>query len=290
MGGWFGGLDASALIDGHIYDHGPRHHGFEHVAGDEMRRFRTRDEHGTDHKVHRLDVFTDVARGGEHGGDILRHDVVQVTQTVQVHIHDEHIGAHTGCDLGRVHAHDSAAEHENVGGWNTWNATEEDTASALGFLKVLGSFLDRHPSGHFRHRDKQWQRAIGFLNGFVRDGDAFGGHHGFGELLLSRKVEIGEQDLSFAHERILTGDGLLHFHDHFGFRPDVFDIVDNRRSGVDIGGIWKTASVPCSFFHKNGMSVADQFNDASRNEGDAVFVGFDFFGYSDDHSSERCRR
>ena len=62
MSGGFGRFDASALIDGHIHDHRTRHHGFEHFAGDQVRRFRSWNQNGANHEIHRLDVFADVAR------------------------------------------------------------------------------------------------------------------------------------------------------------------------------------------------------------------------------------
>src|SRR5690606_31652274 len=69
VGGRPDGLDATALIHGHVHDDAALFHQRQHVAGDEARSPCSWDEHGTDEQVgprQRLDDVTEVAGHGLH--------------------------------------------------------------------------------------------------------------------------------------------------------------------------------------------------------------------------------
>ena len=76
------GLDAAALVDGDVDDDGAGLHVGEHLAADELRRARPRNEDGTDHDVRMRDGLLDLEARGHEQADAAGEDLVEVSHTV----------------------------------------------------------------------------------------------------------------------------------------------------------------------------------------------------------------
>ncbi len=163
------GLDAAALVDGHVDDDRALPHEPQILAGDEARGLGPGDEDRADDQVGVLDLLADGVAGGEERGDVGRHDVVQVAEPLQVDVHDGHAGAEPGGHLGRVGPDDAAAQDHDLARVHAGHAAQQDAQPALGLLQVLGALLHRHPAGDLAHGGQERQLARLQLHGLVGD-------------------------------------------------------------------------------------------------------------------------
>ncbi len=76
-------------------------------------------------------------------------------------------------------------------------------------LQVLGALLRRHAPGDLRHRRQQREAAVGRGDGFVGDAHRLRVAHGVGQRLAGGEVEVGEEHLPGAQQRILLRLRLL---------------------------------------------------------------------------------
>ena len=114
-------------------------------------------------------------------------------------------------------------------------AHQRAAATALAH-QVVGPDLGREPTGDLAHRGQQRQRAVGRLDGLVRDP---------GDLLVEQRVravpaggqvEVSEQHLPRPHPVVLDGDRLLDLQDHVRVGPDlVVAGGDGRPGGRELG-------------------------------------------------------
>ena len=69
--------------------------------------------------------------------------------------------------------------------------------------------LDRHPARDLAHRRQQRQRAVGELDGLVRDRLHLALHQRPGQLLLGGEMQIGEEQLIRLSSSYSVGIGSL---------------------------------------------------------------------------------
>ena len=150
-------------------------------------------------------------------------------------------------------------------------------------LEILGALLDRHPSGHLAHRDQEREGPVGLPDGFIGDRDGLGLDHRPRQSLVRREVEIGEDDLTRADQRVFRRLRLLDVHDHVGA------LVYLRRGPGDLGAVGavglvvESAADSGAFLDENRVAVALQDLDAGRGHGYPVFLWFDLLENADDH-------
>ena len=98
--GGLGRLDAAALVDADVNDDRAAFHTTDQVTADEAWRSPAGDQHRADDQVGQHGVTLDRVRVGVNGHDISGHDVVEISQAIEVDIHDDDVGAKSGCDSG----------------------------------------------------------------------------------------------------------------------------------------------------------------------------------------------
>ena len=75
-----GGLKATSLVDGHVDHHRSRLHVLQHIPGNELWSFGTRNKHRPNDQVTCFDEFANVELIGVHRHHIGWHDICQVTE------------------------------------------------------------------------------------------------------------------------------------------------------------------------------------------------------------------
>ncbi len=100
---------------------------------------------------------------------IVRHDVVQVAQAIEIIVQHADRCSKAGGNSGGLCSNDSTSEHGNMRGLHAWDATQQYTPTFLRSLEILRTLLDTHPPRHFAHRSKKAQVTPLVLQRFVRN-------------------------------------------------------------------------------------------------------------------------
>ena len=151
MRGRAGGLDAAALIHGHVDDDGAVLHPPQVVVSHELRRLPAGDEHGADHDIRAFDPLQDRVAVRVERIHVGRHDVRQIPEAREIDVEDRDVGAETRRDGRSVRADDSAPEDDDFRRKDARHAAEKDPVPTRDPLQVPGRLLDRHASRHFGH-------------------------------------------------------------------------------------------------------------------------------------------
>ncbi len=150
-------------------------------------------------------------------------------------------------------------------------------------LKVSRADLSRHAACNSRHRSEEWQRAISGLNGFVSDADNFALHKGLREALVSSKVQVCVENLTFAKERVFFRKRLFHFDDHVGLVENFFRCLEDRRACFAIVVVRNAGTDACIVLDENFVAGMGQSANARNHHTDAVLFILNFLWYADDH-------
>ena len=137
MGRRMRGLEATALVDGYVHHNCAGLHQFQHVFGNQMRGFGSRNQNCADHYVHCGQQLADVVVGRVECVYVGRGLDIQLTQARQRDICNSYIGAQTSCHQRCGFADHSAAQHQHFGRRNARNTTNQFALAALGFLQVM---------------------------------------------------------------------------------------------------------------------------------------------------------
>jgi hypothetical protein len=209
-------------------------------------------------------------------------DLVDPAQAIEVAVEDRHLGLHPGGDPGGVPTDVPGPEHHDAGRSNTWRPAEQDPPPPVVAFEEVGADLRRHAAGDLAHRCQQRQRAGRQLNGLVGDGRHLAVEERLADLRVGGQVEVGEQHLSFAHERELGRLRLLHLADDLGPLPHL------GRRGRDLGAgpavlvVGDRRPDPGLGFDDDGRAVMDQLRDPVGGDGDPVLVDLGLLGHADD--------
>src|SRR5262249_39181238 len=95
--------------------------------------------------------------------------------------------------------------------------------------------------------------------------------------------QVGEEELAGAQHLALPGLRLLHLHDHLRFGEDVGGLGGDLRAGRPVGVVVEADALAGAGLHEHLVAVVDELAHSRRHEAHAVFVGFDFLGYADQH-------
>ena len=175
------------------------------------------------------------------------------------------------------------SDDEDLGGFHARNAAQQDTLAAARFLKEVAALLRSHAARDLGHRDQQRQRAVGPFDGLVGAAHRPAVDHGMGKGFAAGEMEKREDQLVFADQLVLGGDGLLDLDDHFGTGVDVFDRGKHLRPYRRIGIIGKTAVHTGRSLHINLVTPFGQLLSAGGGESNAILVVLDLFGNTDNH-------
>ena len=283
VGGGARGLEAAALVDGHVDEDRARLHAGDQVVGDEHRGLRARDEHRADDQIGLQQLLLDFVGGGEHGVDGAAVDVVDALEGARVEIEDRDVGAQT---VGHRHRRGSdltCADDGHARRAGARDAGEEDAAAAEVAHQVVRADLHRQAAGDLAHRGQQRQLTAVVRDGLVGDGGRARVEQRLRALRRRCEMQVGEQDLVRAHEPELRADGFLHLEQQIALRPHLFGRVDDRRARVDVRLIRHRRPLAGAGLHEHLMPGARQRRHPGRAGGDAMLAALDLAGDSDAH-------
>ena len=122
----------------------------------------------------------------------------------------------------------------------------------------MGPDLDGHATCNFRHRRQQRQPAAPVGNRFVGDACNFALQELLCQFAIRREVQVGEEQLAFAHAGIFGRNRLLDLHDHVSLGPDVVSGVDDLRTRFLIEGIVETGTFARAFLNDDPVAGVSQ--------------------------------
>ena len=99
-------------------------------------------------------------------------------------------------------------------------------------------------------------------------------------------MEIGEEQLAFAHQFILGLDGLLHFHDHVALTVHGFDRRQYPCSGLHILVIGEPAALAGCVLYAHLVATTRQLCHSRRGHTHAVLIVLDLFWNSYFHNHQ----
>ena len=91
----------------------------------------------------------------------------------------------------------ASADDRNLSSANAGNSGKQNSFSTFTLLKITGSDLGGHSSGHFAHGSEKGKSAVIELDGFVSNSFYFALHQLLGELRLSSEVEVSVENQVF---------------------------------------------------------------------------------------------
>ena len=197
-------------------------------------------------------------------------------------LEDGHVCAEADGDHRGVVADDSAADHQHSAGGDSGHSAEQQTTAPERLLQEVRAGLGREPAGDLAHRREQRQRAVGCLDGLVRDAGRAARDQRFGQLLARGEMEVGEEDLALAQPRILLGKGLLHLEHQLGGGPDLVDRCHPRADRLEVP-VGERASLPRPHLDQHFVPALHQFPGTGRGERHTVLVRLDLLDDADLH-------
>ena len=249
-------LEAAALVDGYIDEYSPFLHQRQHIFGNQLRSSITRNEHRANDDVNGGQFVADVMLGRIEGMDVGRHLRRQLFQSGQRHVGNGDVSSHACGNAGSSLSNRTTAQDEDFSRFHAGHASHQLALAALGLLQVVGTVLRSHTSCHLAHRDKQRQRAVVALHRLVSNTGSSAFQHGMGQFLLAGKMEIGEDHLSLAYQGIFGFDGLFDLDYHVGLAIDILDGGQHLRTHRLVVLVAKSAALPCSMLHIDGVSTS----------------------------------
>jgi hypothetical protein len=285
MGGGLAGLEAAALIDGHVHHHAAGLQLGEHGPGDQLGRRGARHQHRPDDQVALAHHMIQGIGGGEDGPHAPLVTVVQHLQARDRLVQHRDLGAQAERHARGILAHHAAADHRHLGGGHAGYTGQQHAGAAAGLLQAVSTGLHRHAPGHGAHRGEQRQAALTIGDGLVGDAGGTAFHQAVGQGLLGGQVQVGEERLPLLQPCDLFGLGLLDLENQLGVGPDPVDIGVQRRPGRLEVGIGEAGPLAGATLHGHRMAVGDQLSSPGGGQGDAIFMVLDFLRHGDLHGT-----
>ena len=215
---------------------------------------------------------------------VRRHHIRQICQTRQRDIAYRHVGTHACRHAGRSRTDDTAAYDQHLRRLDARDTAQKYTAAAARTLQIVGTLLYGHTPRDFRHGNKQRKRTVVARNGLVGAADGARIDHGTRQGFTTCKVEISEEQLTLAYERILGLDRLLYLHDHLGRSIYLLDRGKNLNTGSDVILIRKTAVFSGRSLHIDRVSAPRKFVGAGRRKSNSILVVLDLLRNTNNHT------
>ena len=239
-------------------------------------------EDGADDDVRVRNRLLDLeARGHEERHAGAEH-LLQLAHPVDRALDDRDARAEPECDHRRVVADHPAPDDDDLARGDARHAAEQQAPAAQRLLEEVGAGLRREPPRDLAHRSKQRQRAVGSLDGFVRDGGDPALDQCAREVLVGREVKVGEENEAVAEPVVLRGHRLLHLQQELDVAPDVLDRHELDALGL-VRRVREGAPLPGAALDEHVVPTLDELASTGRRQRDAVFVGLDLLGDADPH-------
>ena len=284
VGGLVDGLDAAALIDGHVDDDGSRPHVADHLLADDDRRPSASDEHSADHEIGIGQVALDRATVRRERDDPPLLDLVHPAQPIEVLVEQHDLGLHPGRDPRRVPSDVAGAENNDLGRTDAGSTSHQDAASTVVTFEEVGAHLRREPAGDLAHRRKQGERAVLSLHGLVGDAGRAGREQRLGNLWIGGQVEVCEEGQIGAQESELLGLWLLDLDDHT-LGPRVGGRRHNGRPGCGVVPVGDAGPLPGMGLDEDVDAVTFEFAYAVGGHRNPMLCCLYFFR---DTNGEEC--
>ena len=221
------GFEAAALIDGDIHHHRAALHVGDHLAPHQPGRRRAGNQHRADHQVGRLQILADGPRVGSQRDHLAVEDVVEFAQAVEAAVDDGDVRAHADRHLGRVGAHDAAAQDDDIAGATPGTPPSRMPRPPLGASRYCAPTCTLMRPATSLIGVSSGSEPSRLADGLVGDAVDFGVEQLVGEFGQRRQVQIGEQDQTGAEEAVLGRLRFFDFDDQIGALPDLRRAVDD---------------------------------------------------------------
>jgi len=277
-------LQATALVDGDVYNDSAIRHGSQHFAVDQLRSGSTRHKDRTNRQVGFLDrSFDGIDRRIQRLEPGTAEHIVQLCDAGQAAFQDRDLGTHTDGDTRGIHARYTATDHEDLCRRNTRDAPHQDTASTLSLFEAVSPGLRRHATGNLAHGRQERQTAMRAGYGFIGNCCAAGIYQTIRLRAIRSQVQIREKDLILAQHLALDGLRFFNLNNHIGGVEDALRIRSDLRSCFTIIVVGHANTVTCASLDQHGMAVMDQLANGEGNKPDPVLVIFDLCGHTYQH-------
>src|SRR3569833_557497 len=180
-------------------------------------------------------------------------------------------------------AGNAATEDDNLRRLHTWNATQQNTKSAVSLLQAGGADLNRHTAGNFTHRGQLRKRAVGRCDRLVGDGGRARLHQALRLHGISGEMQIGKQHLSGTEHFALVRLRLFDFDDQLALLEDLSRGRSDRRSSSLIRSVIHANAITGARLDYDFVSSSDQLPDPRRDHADTEFVVLDLFRDTNAH-------
>ena len=154
MRGGAGRFKAAALIHRNVHSYGSRLHRRNHPSGDHFGCFRTEYQDRADQEVGLRYRVLDVEGIGHKRFDLPEEDIIEVPEPVGIEIDDGRPSSQAHRHFGSIGSDGAAPDNDHVRRRHARNATQQFAEATVGFLKAVGSYLNRHPACDLAHRSK----------------------------------------------------------------------------------------------------------------------------------------
>jgi hypothetical protein len=283
VGGRPRGLEAAALVDRDVDEHGVLLHQPELAARDDAGSLGAVDQHRSDHEVDVRQSLLDRQRRGEaRVGPAAERDV-EVAQAVDRAVVDVDGRLHPDGDERRVHPDDAAADDHHLGAGDARHAAEQDPPAAERLLEHEGAGLGGDLARHLAHRRQQGQAPARVLDRLIRDARRAARHQPARQLRGRSEVQVGEEDVPGLEPRHLLGLGLLDLDDHVGRGEHRVGVREDLRALGPVVRVLDRRAKPGARLHDHLVAGVDKLSHAGRRQRHPVLVRLDLRRDADLH-------
>ena len=285
MRGRPGGLEAAALVDRDVDQHGAVAHTTHQLITDQLRSLGPYDEDRTDDDVGVEADLLDGMSARRHRLQCATEVVVDLAQAFEVAVEDVDLGVHAHGEGGRRHAGHPGSEDHDLRAAHPGDPADQGAPAATGAHQMVRAHEGGHAAGHLAHRGEQRKGIVGKSHRLIGDGCVAAGDQGVGAGARGGEVQVGEEDLVLAKSepRILLGDRFLDTEHEVGGGPDVVGVVDDRGTGGHEVGVGNRRADTGPPFDQDGVTCGGQFTYTGRGDRHPVLVVLHFFGNTDNH-------
>jgi hypothetical protein len=275
VGGRSRGLEAAALVDRYVHEHGALLHQPELVPLHDVRRTRPVDQHRADHEVRARQHLLHGERRRVDGRGAAAERHVELAEPVDVAVEDEHVRLHADRDEGRVLADHAAADDHHRGRRDAGHAAEQHAAAAERALEEERAGLRGDLPGHLAHRGEQREPPVLVDDGLIGDAGGARLHEALRELRVRREMQVGEQQVVGAEQLHLPRLWLLDAQDQLSLLEHRLRVGQDARALCHVLVVRDRAPDPRLGLDEHLVPVLDELPHARRREGHAVLVRLD---------------